>query len=294
MNYLNDLFKDLHEMTKYAPGADGVTSISEMQASARSAHKRVTGIISEAVYTAIIGKDGDAKESLRMAMANMTLCIQLSFDSINRRKNGTDVYKYELEGMRRSYMENYYNAMDSLIGAITSISPAEEGGQEDPVAAAWKNTRYQRLIKVCRIKSADDFDVIYPIDGSCLFFFRTLPIQKEIIDSRLEPYFEKVSGNEHVESMLFLALAKKVVAIALRRFDILECPATIRNLFDESSVGGQRKDERESATALSNMLDGEADSLISDIDAMLNADSAINVSSMSAYNLPDDNIVMMP
>jgi len=291
MNYITALFNNLNEMTKYAPSVDSVNSLSDMEASSRSAHKRVTAIITSSVYDAIVSSgDESMLDALRMAMANMTLQVQLTFDSINRRKNGMDVYKYELDGMRRSYMENYYNAMDTLISAVLD---SDAGA----VKSAWNGSRYATLIGDCPIKNADEFDSVYNIDNSYLFFFRTLPLQKEVMDSRLGVYFSKVAdldGEERLESMLRLALAKKVVAIALRRFDILECPATIRNLFDESKVSGQRKDEREGAVSLANLLDGEVESLISDIDVLISADSNIDISSMSAYNRPEDNIVMMP
>lgn len=291
MNYITALFNNLNEMTKYAPSVDSVNSLSDMEASSRSAHKRVTAIITSSVYDAIVSSSDESMlDALRMAMANMTLQVQLTFDSINRRKNGMDVYKYELDGMRRSYMENYYNAMDTLISAVLD---SDAGA----VKSAWNGSRYATLIGGCPIKNADEFDSVYNIDNSYLFFFRTLPLQKEVMDSRLGVYFSKVAdldGGERLESMLRLALAKKVVAIALRRFDILECPATIRNLFDESKVSGQRKDEREGAVSLANLLDGEVESLISDIDVLISADSNIDISSMSAYNRPEDNIVMMP
>lgn len=291
MSYISELFKNLNELTRYAPGVDGVSSLSDLEASARSARKRVAAVITAAVYDAVVASaDEDLLDALRMAMANMTLQVQMTFDSINRRKNGTDVYKYELDGMRRSYMENYYNAMDSLISTVLDSDAAA-------VKEAWEGSRYATLLGGCPIKSAGEFDSIYNIDNSCLFFFRTLPIQKEVMDSRLGVYFSKVAGldeKERLGSMLRLALAKKVVAIALRRFDILECPATIRNLFDESRVSGQRKDEREGAVSLANLLDGEVESLISDIDVLISADSNIDISSMSAYNRPEDNIIMMP
>ena len=305
MNYLENLFSNLRDLTRYAPGADGVSSLQDMEAAARSAHRRVCSIITQPVYEAIVAdsQQSDLMEPLRAAMANLTLCVQLSFDVINRRKNNVDVYKYELEGMKRSYMENYYNAMDALVEGIDGSSEEADDATEKAVAEAWKESRYRQLIGSCQVKTASDFDAVYNIDGSSLFFFRTLPIQKEIIDTRLGVYFDKIaapvpdaspSGYSRVAAMLRLALCKKVVATALRRFDILECPATIRNLFDDSKVSGQRKDERDSAFRLADMLDSEADALISDIDMLLTADNATDISSWSGYNQPDDVIVMMP
>lgn len=295
MNYLEQLFPNLAHFSGYAPGVDASTTLDDLQAAANSAFKRIKGVLTEAVFNLVMESEDELlKTPLRLAVANMTLHAQLVFDAVNRRKNDVDVYKYELEGMKRSYMENYYNAVDTLITAIAGYSPEDDDTGKAAIATAWAGSRYGRLLGNCPVKSADDFDTIYNIDGSQLFFFRTLAIQKELYDARLEPYFEKVSGNDRVTDMLRLVLCKKVVATALRRFDILECPATVRNLFDDSTVTGLRKDEREQATALANLLDSEADNLLDTIDTLLSADEGIDNSSWSAYNQPDDVIVMMP
>lgn len=290
MSILTDLFSNMAELARYAPGADGVTTLDDLEAAARSARKRITTIITATVYTGIIGnrQDNEMLEALRSAMANMTLSAQLAFDAVNRRKNEVDVYKYELDAMRRAYTENYYNAMDTLLTLLTGTDETGAIGQ------AWRQTRWYGLISQCPVKTADEFDTVYPIDGSSLFFFRTLPIQKELIDARLGTYFDRAGDNERTGRMLRLALCKKVVATALRRFDILEFPATIRNLFDEQVTSGQRKDERDSAHSLADLLDSEAEALIGDLDALLSADTNLDVSSWSAFNQPDDNIIMMP
>ena len=65
-----------------------------------------------------------------------------------------------------------------------------------------------------------DFDMIYPIDASYLFFFRTVPLQKETLDEQLAAYFEKLTEDNapRVRPMLRLALVKKTIAKSLRRF----------------------------------------------------------------------------
>lgn len=288
MKYLDQLFSNLASFSVYAPGVDTSTTLDDMQAACNAACKKIKNILTSQVFDMIIDSyKEDYLEPLRMAVANMTLSVQLVFDAINRRKNEVDVYKYELEGMKRAYAENYYAAMDTLIGEIQS-------GKSPEIKTAWQTSRYGQLVDSCPVKTADDFDSIYNIDGSQLFFFRTLSVQKEITDARLGVYFDKAEDNDRVTGMLRLVLCKKVVATALRRFDILECPATVRNLFDDSKVSGQRKDEREQATALANLLDGEADNLLDTIDTLLTADEGVDVSSWSGYNKPDDVIVMMP
>ena len=289
MNVLTDLFSDLSTFTEYAQGVETSNSLDDLQASGRTAKKRVEGIISQPVYTAIVnGEDDTLKDALRSAVANMTLSVQLVFDAVNRRKAGTDVYKYEIEAMRRAYTENYFNAMDTLICALTD----GDDKKENSPAALWKQSRYCKLLAACRIRTADDFDSIYPIDLSYLFFFRTVPLQKETLDERLAAYYDKTEDAKLV-AMLNLALAKKTVAKALRRFDILEFPPTIRNLFDDNKASRAGKDEHDSALALADLLDSEADQLLENVDMLLDTNTT-DFTSNSAYNRPEDIIIMAP
>lgn len=289
MNVLTDLFSDLSTFTEYAQGVETSNSLDDLQASGRTAKKRVEGIISQPVYSAIVtGEDETLKDALRSAVANMTLSVQLVFDAVNRRKAGTDVYKYEIEAMRRAYTENYFNAMDTLICALTD----GDDKTENSPAALWKQSRYCKQLAACRIRTADDFDSIYPIDLSYLFFFRTVPLQKETLDERLAAYYDKTEDAKLV-AMLNLALAKKTVAKALRRFDILEFPPTIRNLFDDNKASRAGKDEHDSALALADLLDSEADQLLENVDMLLDTNTT-DFTSNSAYNRPEDIIIMAP
>ena len=47
---------------------------------------------------------------------------------------------------------------------------------------SWKETRYKKMLDVLKIKSTEEFDMLYTIDMSYLFFFRTIPIQSEALD----------------------------------------------------------------------------------------------------------------
>ena len=289
MNVLTELFDSLSTFSEYAQGVETSNSLDDLQSSGRTAKKRVESIISAPVYKAVAsGEDETLKDALRSAVANMTLSVQLVFDTINRRKAGTDVYKYELESMRRAYTENYFNAMDTL---ISTLSDGDATATDSP-AALWKQSRYYKLLENCKIKTADEFDTIYPIDLSYLFFFRTVPLQKETLDERLSAYYAK-TDDEKLVAMLNLALAKKTVAKALRRFDILEFPPTIRNLFDDNTASRSGKDEHDGALALADLLDGEADELLQNVDMLLDT-TTTDYTSYAAYNRDDDKIIMAP
>lgn len=294
-NILVDIFKNFGTFSKYAPGVETNMDLNDLLSSGVTARKRVETIITAEVFNAIALNPDDALiESLRSAVANMTMASQLIFDSINRRKNHVDVYKYEIEGMKRSYMNNYYNAMDTIIRQL--MSAEVNSGDTCSPAALWRKSRYYKIIGVCKIRTADEFDSIYPIDLSYFFFFRILPLQKETLDERLSAYYDRLTDDnrERIEPILTLALVKKTVAKSLRRFDILEFPPTIRNLFDDSHASRSGKDEHDAALDLADRLDLEAEELIANADTLLATDASVDFCSNSAYNRPDDKIIMLP
>lgn len=294
-NVLVDIFKDFGTFSKYAPGVETNMDLNDLLLSGVTARKRVETIITAEVFNAIaLNPDDTLIEPLRSAIANMTMASQLIFDSINRRKNHVDVYKYEIEGMKRSYMDNYYNAMDTIIQQL--ISAEVDSGSSGSPAALWRKSQYYKIIDSCKIKTADAFDAIYPIDLSYFFFFRILPLQKETLDERLSAYYDRltVENRERIEPILTLALVKKTVAKSLRRFDILEFPPTIRNLFDDSHASRSGKDEHDAALDLADRLDLEAEELIANADTLLATDASVDFCSNSAYNRPDDKIIMLP
>lgn len=327
MKKITDIFQNMSGLAQYAPVTDTNIALGDLKAAFASSWKQLTALIPDTVLTAIADSGDDTmKDALRMALANRIMANNAVFSAYVNRKAGTDTYKYEVEGMKRSWMENYFSAMDTLLSELTrqadevapaevNVAPAEPGtevanaepGTEEVAAAdngtapdigqLFRESRFYRMAAGCHIRTAEQFDTIYPIDLSYLFFFRTLPLQAEVVNGRIGSYYSRIETldeKDKLTAMLDLALAKKTVAKALRRFDILEFPPTIRNLFDESHANRNGKDEAERAISLADMLDGEADALISDIDTLLESGTTIDMSSMSAYNRPDDKIIMMP
>lgn len=291
MNILVDIFKNFSTFSLYAPGVETNMDLNDLRSSGLTARKRIEIIISRAVFEELIKEKEDSPlmEALRAAMANMTMATQIIFDSVNRRKGEVNVYKYELEAMKRSYMENYCNAIDTLVQLLSEPT-------EGDIAELWRKTPYFPILERCEIKTMDQMDSIYPIDASYLYFFRTVPLQKETLDEVMSIYFEKLTDDnrERIRPILLLALVKKTIAKSLRRFDILEFPSTIRNLFDDSHAARSGKDESSAIFALADRLDREAEELLSNADTLLSSETVSDFCSNSAYNQPDDNIIMLP
>nr|DAQ55435.1 MAG TPA: hypothetical protein [Caudoviricetes sp.] len=291
MNILVDIFKNFSTFSLYAPGAETNMDLNDLRSSGLTARKRIETVISRAVFDELLKEEENSPlmEALRAAMANMTMANQIIFDSVNRRKGEVNVYKYELEAMKRSYMENYCNAIDTLVQLLSEPT-------EGDIAELWRKTPYFPILERCEIKTMDQMDSIYPIDASYLYFFRTIPLQKETLDEVMSIYFEKLTDDnrERIRPILLLALVKKTIAKSLRRFDILEFPSTIRNLFDDSHAARSGKDESSAIFALADRLDREAEELLSNADTLLSSESVSDFCSNSAYNHPDDNIIMLP
>lgn len=291
MNILVDIFKNFSTFSLYAPGVETNMDLNDLRSSGLTARKRIETVISRAVFDELLKEKEDSPlmEALRAAMANMTMANQIIFDSVNRRKSEVNVYKYELEAMKRSYMENYCNSIDTLVQLLSEPT-------EDDIAELWRKTPYFSILERCEIKTMDQMDSIYPIDASYLYFFRTIPLQKETLDEVMSVYFEKLTDDnrERIRPILLLALVKKTIAKSLRRFDILEFPSTIRNLFDDSHAARSGKDESSAIFALADRLDREAEELLSNADTLLSSEAVSDFCSNSAYNNPDDNVIMLP
>jgi len=174
--------------------------------------------------------------------------------------------------------------MDTLISLLNTQGSTE-----------WKATSYCVLLNALPIKSTEEFDLIYPIDQSYLFFFRCLPLQKEVFEEKLHGYFEKSLTKTEIIPLLKRILAKLTIATALRRFDILEFPNTVRDLFSDSKVMRYGSMEQQQIIALADQLTAQAESTLKDIDMILSSDSTTtDISTQTSYNRCNDKIIFLP
>lgn len=105
MTILQELFPTVSEFRKYAPYAESNITFDQLNSSAISAKKQIVIILTKKVYSEIVPTDGELKDALCMAMANLTMAKQLIFDIVSKRKDDVDIYKHEQETMRRSFIE---------------------------------------------------------------------------------------------------------------------------------------------------------------------------------------------
>lgn len=283
MNVLEELFIDVAQFHLYSPYAESNMNFKDLASSAMSAIKQVQSVISPDIYKKIAaGEDNDEKDALRSAVANLTLAKQLIFNVLSLRKSDVDIYKNEQEQMRRAYRDNYYNAMDTLLQLLDSD---EE----------WKKTKTYKALENLKLKTTYEFDASYPIDNSFLYFFRCVPIQQEALDDYVSGYYERLPEKDQTNRRkLDRCLAKITVALSLRRFDILEFPSTIRNLFEDSKVMRYGTQEQERMLTLSDDLMSQALESLKNIDLSLSGSTDADIVTETSFNRPDDKIYLMP
>lgn len=283
MNVLEELFIDVAQFHLYSPYAESNMNFKDLASSAMSAIKQVQSVISPDIYKKIAaGEDNDEKDALRSAVANLTLAKQLIFNVLSLRKSDVDIYKNEQEQMRRAYRDNYYNAMDTLLQLLDSN---EE----------WKKTKVYKALENLKLKTTYEFDASYPIDNSFLYFFRCVPIQQEALDDYVSGYYERLPEKDQTNRRkLDRCLVKITVALSLRRFDILEFPSTIRNLFEDSKVMRYGTQEQERMLTLSDDLMSQALESLKNIDLSLSGNTDADIVTETSFNRPDDKIYLMP
>lgn len=283
MNVLEELFIDVAQFHLYSPYAESNMNFKDLASSAMSAIKQVQSVISPDIYKKIAAReDNDEKDALRSAVANLTLAKQLIFNVLSLRKSDVDIYKNEQEQMRRAYRDNYYNAMDTLLQLLDSD---EE----------WKKTKTYKDLENLKLKTTYEFDASYPIDNSFLYFFRCVPIQQEALDDYVSGYYERLPEKDQTNRRkLDRCLAKITVALSLRRFDILEFPSTIRNLFEDSKVMRYGTQEQERMLTLSDDLMSQALESLKNIDLSLSGNTDVDIVTETSFNRPDDKIYLMP
>lgn len=255
-----------------------------LESSAVPAKKQVCNIISPGVYDLVIASDGQIKEAVRQAVANLTLFFDVPFYVQRKRTAGIEVYKNEAEGMKRSYIDTYYSAMDTILLLLDSSS--------GDISEAWQQAPYCAIRDKVRIKTVEEFNLVYHIDNSYLFFFRTLPIQLELLDNMFFSYYDRLGQRADLLPRLDRALVMFIIATAIRRFDPIELPATIRNLFSDTTASRSGDKEQSRLLQLADELSSEAMSAVSLIDASLSESS--NVADPNIDRHPDDKFYFMP
>lgn len=300
---LEDLFENMAAMRQMVPGLESNLTFADLNPSTLTARKRVTDLIGTSLYDSIVSNKASAPEpfeAMCMAIANFVARQHLVFDTISRRKDNIDVYKYELEEMERAYMDNYFSSMDTLMRLLSTATPDDNQNENQNNTTRWEDTRLAKMVKNLPIQDAARFDDLYPIDLSYLFFFRMVPLQREIYEDNLAGVYAKISalqegdGRTLLLSRLDRITARWTVALAMRRFDITEFPAVIKNLFSDSKATRSGQTVQQRLVQMADELTAQCKSDLEALQMLIDSDISGNVITRTSFNEPEDKIFLAP
>ena len=226
-----DIFANLSDFMKYAPGIGAETSYDQLHTHIRVTTSEIWKYITVPVYMALrsdIPEDtpedekdtlqktySEGLELLKTAIAAGTAYKFQIFATVAKAGSEASLYKYQHEELKRSYLDAYWTALDELLDWLRQNSKVGD----------YENSQEYQDIQALPLRDADEFDRYFQIDRSSYFFSRV----QYIIRSE----WDKIRKNTDSAIEEQMALARKAVAYrtmakVVLTFDVTEWPKSIR------------------------------------------------------------------
>lgn len=278
----------LDELQNYAPGVESTLEAKTIFPSIHTAEKTLASTIGDAVYKRILelDEDDEVKVEFKAALCNLVMYRYKIWEIVYKRQyQKQDTYKYELQMMQKSYIDNYYAHVDDLVKLL-------DGRQTD--IPEWADSSAKKQVDGLLLKDAADFNSAYNIDNSYYFFFISIFIQQKVLDRYISPAIDTSGLDDRRLRRVKAVTAQLTVAYALRQFDFTFLPKSIRDSLADGA-GRSGKEEDSAAAALAEILFKEAtielNALILDINK---SEEGHDIESPSIINRECDKNYFMP
>ena len=248
-----DIFSNLSDFMKYAPGIGAETSYEQLHTHIRVTTSEVWKHITVQVYMALrsdIPEDTpeDQKEALKKTYAEGLELLKTAiaagtaykfqiFATVAKAGSEASLYKYQHEELKRSYLDAYWTALDELLDWLRKN--AKVGGYE--------NSQEYKDMQELPLKDADEFDRYFQIDRSSYFFSRLLYIIRsewEKIRKNVEP------ADESQMDLARKAVAYRTMAKVVLTFDVTEWPKSIRYDLNHEYAKGTSPQSRQTLASI--------------------------------------------
>lgn len=169
-------------------------------------------------------------EMCQAAFANFLIYHHLIWLQIRMGNNGVTTIKNDKETTAFKYQtdEAKEKLLDTAQVAIGEILDFLEDNKDD--FSEWTDSDQYKYLQKLVIQSYKDFNENYEISNNAAFFMRTRFLQKEIIDEEILPRFKltALANDDTLAALTRKAIAFKVMALAIKRFDFFLLPESIR------------------------------------------------------------------
>lgn len=279
---MDNLLSSIGEYMTYAPGMDASLDIDNLRPSNFNARRTIKSVIGNKVFNALAESDAANEQRIALSgsLANLTMYNYKVFDAVNKRVNqGKEIYRYELDAMRREYINNHFTYIDALIGLLENNTD-------------FKESDMYKLKESLIIKTLDQFESYYPIDGSYYFFYRTLPLQRNIIEEQITSTINLTDAcaNAKHKRKVEKAIVLFTISSALQMFDVYELPSNIKNTGSANRISTDKLYDEKWVNARVLTLEKEASQLIADIERV---QSAVKNNESTPLNGDNDKSFLM-
>ena len=238
-----DIFTDLNDFAKYAPGIDASTDIRQLEPHIKIITSEIFHLITPAAYLALRStppEDTEASlkeawpeglELLKTAVASGTLYKYQIFITASKAGSEAALYKYQHEEIKRAHLDAYWSALDELLEWLDS----------HPTIGGFADSYIRKERQELPVSSAAEFDRYFQIDRSAYFFSR---IQYLIREQWIRLKRIVSMDDEEMAELAKRALCYRVMARVVMTFDVTEWPKCIRYDFNHEYTKGSDIQER--------------------------------------------------
>ncbi len=229
-----DLFQETKEIRNYVPVIEAAMPIDQLEYAFREPEAKMKSLLGEETYNQIRDQyqGGAANEILdaavkylQGALANQAAVIFYVMDAKEHNREDNKIYRYQEDQQKNIFRDNASAEMGQLLTLMDA---------NIAVFTHWVNTSLYITRQEQIIRSHREFGKYYFIDDSAYFFSRVVFLMKEVTEDKIAPVIGEFADLDAGTDAAIIDQAKKTLAyltmaMALRRFDFMELPKTIRN-----------------------------------------------------------------
>lgn len=298
-----NFFEDIKDLKEVAPGLDS-NSLTTLLPAYERASIKIKKVITDTVWAQLLAAyvkntDSDTEtnpteeettaiEFIQGALGNLIAFHDVMFKVISKKQENQSYYKYELQMIRESYLDNFSIYMDLLLDYLdlkAPVSVPEEGEEaEASKFPTWVDSDTYKMRQSLILKNADDFNSVFPTGGSSYFFSMIVPLQNQVIESELIPRKALADMPSELAKTVKYFVAYRTMAKAAMLVDYADLPQSLRQKLYVDESKKKHQETETTAERYANQFNKEADSYLNKIDLKLQKPAADVVSVPTQYN----------
>lgn len=263
-----DFFADIADFKDVVPGIDSSTQLQHMQASHERSKQKIVSVIGAGLYdelkTAFTGapdpEETEAIEFMQGAHGNLIAYFELISKVIAKKKEEVNYYRYEIQKMEETYLDNFAVNMDLLLDYLDANTA---------FFTDWLNNETYLKRQDLILKSSVAFNEVFPTGGSAYFFSLIVPLQYQVIELDILPRVAVADIPAELTKIVQYYVAYRTMAKAVLLVDFADFPKSLRQKLyvEESKKKGQSTESP--AERYANQFNAEAARYLAKIDFQL-------------------------